>query len=136
MAGNWIGPNRPEGTQLFQQRVYVAGCHAYPGTRRFAAGKRLRLELQPEPKNKHDSNAIKVIGVSRGIVFSRRYHIGYVPKDLALAIVKGGFLGKVGADLRMVESGEHVNVVFDLYGPKGLKKQFDSALCEHGANAT
>jgi len=44
-------------------------------------GKNLSLELKTEPKNRYDSNAIKIIGVVHGWVFKSRYHIGYVPAE-------------------------------------------------------
>ena len=44
----------------------------------------LSLELEREPDNEHDENAIKVIGVSKGFFFGyNKRHIGYVDRRTA-----------------------------------------------------
>ena len=44
----------------------------------------LSLELEREPDNEHDENAIKVIGVSKGFFFGyNKRHIGYVDRSTA-----------------------------------------------------
>ena len=44
----------------------------------FNSGKRFKVELEPEPNNEYDSNAIKVIVLNEG----KKEFIGYVPKTL------------------------------------------------------
>ena len=60
----------------------------------------------------------------RGWIFETRYHIGYVPADMAKKIVLGRFWPNVAATLRMVETGEYTHVKFDLLGPIGRKKEY------------
>ncbi len=53
-----------------------------------SAGLKYRLELELEPSNKHDPNAIKIIGVSEhktlfGALKSTAWHIGYVDAQTA-----------------------------------------------------
>ncbi len=115
--GTWIDPQRPSHMKILQQRVETAGIHhrAADARRFIDSGGERRLDLEPEPTNLHDPNAIKVIGVTGGW----RIHIGYVPADLARSIVDGQMWPDVFADLRMVDSGDYVHVVFDLCVPKG-----------------
>jgi hypothetical protein len=126
MGKRRFDPNRPDGVQIFMPTLQPAGAYfKQPGVQRFVMGKRLALELKREPKNPHDANAIKIVGIVRGLLFKRRYDIGYLPAEIARKIVQGGFWPNVGADLRMVQWGEYTTIEFDLYGPKGQKKKFD-----------
>lgn len=129
MGKRRFDPSRPDGVQIFVPAMQPAGAYYqnYPDARKFVRGRRLALELKRDPGNPHDSNAIKIIGVVRGLIFKRRYHIGYLPADIARKIVQGGFWPNVGADLRTVQWGEYTTVEFDLYGPAGQKKQFAGA---------
>jgi hypothetical protein len=127
--GRWIDPQRPDHLQVFEQRVETAGIHHWAAeARRFTgSGENLKIELEREPTNAHDRNAIKVIGVAGGRGSENRYHIGHIPADMARKIVRGGFWPNVFADLRMVDSGDYVHVLFDLCGPKGKKKDYQAA---------
>ena len=99
-------------------------------SRFIGGGENLSLELEREPNNQYDSNAIKVIGVVRGLVFKSRYHIGYVPADMAKKLVLGKFWPNVAANLRMVEAREYTHVKFDLLGPAGGKRNTQPSRCE------
>ena len=114
----------PDGLQIYESYIEVAGAHQ----RRadvidFMKGKTLTLELEREPRNQYDKNAIKVIGVAKGLFLSKRYHLGYVPADMARRLVVGRFL-PIGGTLRMIQVGEYVNLKFDLLGPDGRKKEY------------
>jgi len=124
LGRRWIDPNRPDGVQIFIERVYVAGVHLRSGIDEFFAGSNISLALEREPHNPHDRNAIKVIGILTTVFSTRQFHVGYVPREIAQQIVERGFWGRVGADLRMVEWGDYKNLIFDLYGPKGEKNAF------------
>src|SRR6266508_6942023 len=85
----------PEGFQIFEERLEVAGV----GFRKenavaFANAKEGWLELEREFGNEHDPNAIKVIGCSKGCFETKRRFIGYVPREVAQAIVQGGYWGQ------------------------------------------
>lgn len=78
--------------QIFVPTLRPAGAYfKQPGVLRFVAGKTLALEGKREPKNPHDANAIKILGTVRGLLFTRRCDIGYLPAEIARKIVKGGF---------------------------------------------
>jgi hypothetical protein len=56
--------------------------------------------------------------------FLSRYHVGYLPADMAKKLVLGQFWPNVAANLRMVESRDYTHVKFDLLGPIGRKKEY------------
>jgi hypothetical protein len=116
----------PDGLQIFESYIEPAGAYwKNPDVLKFiSGGKNLSLELEREPKNRYDANAIKVIGVVRGWLFKTRYHIGYVSADIAKKLVLGKFWPNVAANLRMVEAREYTHVKFDLLGPTGRKKEY------------
>ena len=118
----------PEGLQIYESYIEPAGAYwEYPNVLKFIqGGKNLCLELEREPKNKHDPNAIKIIGVVRGWIFAKRYHIGYIGREIAKKLVAGRFWPNVTANLRRVTLNDegYVHVNFDLLGPKGRKKEY------------
>ena len=83
-----------------------------------ARPKQLSLELEKEPNNKHDKNAIKVIGVSKGFFFGyNRRPIGYIAKQTAKALVRREFLDKVKPHLSEVNfppNGKYVQIRYSL----------------------
>jgi hypothetical protein len=47
----------------------------------FASRSQQSVDLVPEPRNKHDPNAIMVMGISKGWFFWRKHFLGYMPKE-------------------------------------------------------
>jgi hypothetical protein len=117
----------PDGFQIFEERLEVAGVsYRKQDAIAFATAKTLWLELEPDPGNKHDSNAIKVIGCSKGWFFTKRRFVGYVPKEVAKGIVEGGFFAQVRPRLLKTYVGDRgfVEILFQLLGPKGIKHEY------------
>jgi hypothetical protein len=107
-----------------RNHLKVAGIQNYYGAAlRFALGavdcdqnsERHGLDLEREPENSYDPNAIKVIGWWR----TSRVHIGYVPKDYAgfyakiadkghaiLAVLKSAYIGEA----------DNLSLEFVIYG--------------------
>lgn len=83
-----------------------------------ARPKQLSLELEKEPNNKHNKNAIKVIGVNKGFFFGyNRRPIGYIAKQTAKALVRREFLDKVKPHLSEVNfppNGKYVQIRYSL----------------------
>ena len=71
----------------------------------FAKGRDQRIDLQPEPSNPHDSNAIQVVGHWRGWIRSRRATLGYVPRHVAKVVADLGCLEALKPRLRKVYVG-------------------------------
>jgi hypothetical protein len=76
---------------------------------RFARNRDHTLQLEREPSNEYDPNAIKVIGHSKGLVSRESAHIGYVPRNTATCIVEGGYWGIVEPSFGRI----HVNDEYD-----------------------
>jgi hypothetical protein len=128
-----------EGFQIFEERLEVAGV----GFRKddaaaFATAKEGWLELERDPGNKHDPNAIKVIGCNRGFFGTKRRFIGYVPKEVSRAVVEGGYWGQVRPRLLKTYVGDQgfVEVLFQLLGPKGKKYEFRQTGAPQGSHYT
>ncbi|MDA7842603.1 HIRAN domain-containing protein [Methylophilaceae bacterium] len=86
----------PDGYKTFTSDTVVGTSFFLSNARSWGKAKELSLELEREPNNKHDKNAIKVIGVSKGFFFGyNRRPIGYIAKQTAKALVRREFLDKV-----------------------------------------
>ena len=82
----------PEGFQIYEERLEVAGVKIRKDEAiAFAESNNRWLELERDEGNKHDKNAIKVIGCSKGFLGTKRRLIGYVPKNVSKLIVERGF---------------------------------------------
>lgn len=129
----------PEGFQIFEDRLEVAGVSFRKSdAASFATSKNGWLELEREHGNKHDKNALKVIGCSKGFFGTKRRFIGYVPKDVAKKIVEGGFWGRIRLRLlkTYVSDGGFIEILFQILGPKGQKHQFNPPESQEGGHYT
>jgi hypothetical protein len=91
-------PAIPEGMRIFMADMEVAGVqHRLANARAFAKGRDHELRLEREPNNRHDPNAIKVIGIYRGWFFTHSVHIGYVPAEEAKLIAQRGMFAQIQA---------------------------------------
>ncbi len=63
-----------------------------------------------------------------GLLLSSRAELGYVPKDIAEALVTNALLPSVSPRLKFVSGGDdgRVDIEFDIVGPKEQKKTFDA----------
>lgn len=118
----------PDGYQIFEERLDVAGiAFQKDAATAFCESKRgQRLELEADFQNKHDKNAIKIIGCAKGIFGTKRWFIGFLPKQIAKAVVEGGYWGQIKPRLLMTRTGYqgYVEVLFQLLGPKGKQYEF------------
>ena len=117
----------PEGFQIFEERLEVAGVRfRKDDAAAFANATEGWLELERDPKNRHNLNAIKVIGVSKGVFGTKRYFIGYVPKVISGAIIEGRYWDKIRLRLlkTYVSDRGYVEFLFQILGPKSGKSNF------------
>jgi hypothetical protein len=121
-----FSPENPPNSSVYQTTLVSGIFFRKLDVRGFFAGSSHRLEFEREPNNKHDKNAIKVIGISS----EKRYFIGYVPKDYAKQIVDAGLDSVVHPCLRRIFCNSHdlYEVRFEIVGPSELRKQFQDAL--------
>ena len=117
----------PKGFVIFEDRLDVTGIvYRKKDAAAFVNSNNIWLELEREENNKYDSNAIKIIGCSKGFLGTKRRFIGYVPKEVAATIVEKGFWGRVMARLLKTYLSENgfVAVMFQVLGPKGEKQEY------------
>lgn len=79
--------------------TYIAGLKFRPGAAERATGlpEDHELQLEPEPTNRYDPNAVKVCDGD--------FHLGYVPRDLAAEV---GDLIATGRFLRCVKKRSNI----------------------------
>lgn len=81
------------------------------------------LELEHEPTNPKDPNALKIIGVTP----SKRVVLGYLYKEYAKQIADSGMLQKIKPRLMRVYEGKNfIDITFQILGPKEEKSHFES----------
>lgn len=120
-----ISPPIPEGMQIYDGGE-VSGIHYHKAAAaRFIRGKEHQLELVREPTNRHDPNAIRIIGSVKGLFGRKRLFIGYVPAEIAKRMVHTGVMGSVIPRLRYLRlDGEYVTVSFEILGPKSTIEKY------------
>lgn len=129
----------PDGFQIFEERLEVTGVSfRKEDAAAFATAKEGWLELERDPGNKHDPNAIKVNGCNKGFFGTKRRFIGYVPREVSRAIVEGGYWGQVRPRLLKTYVGDRgfVEILFQLLGPRGKKYEFRQTGAPQGNHYT
>lgn len=120
-----ISPPIPTGLQIYDEGKVAGINYRKDAAIRFVRGKEHQLELVREPSNRHDPNAIQIIGSVKGLLGRKRLFIGYVPADIAKRLVSIGVLGSVTPRLRYLRSdGDYVTVSFEILGPKSTIEQY------------
>jgi len=127
ISKSFLPPIR-QGYQIYLNRLEVAGVnHRMSEALRFfkSSGQKLTFERE---NNKHDENAIKIIGLSKGLIFKQKAFIGYVPKDVAKQIVKTGSTQSVylRLDRMFLSKAGYLEINFQLMGLKEEKAHFDA----------
>jgi len=114
-----------KGFQIFAPNMSVEGIQfRKDAANQFIDDSNQQLKLESEPNNEADKNAIKVIGIgSRG-----QYHLGYVPKELALKLGSTQTLPYVYARLIRTYRSEqnYIDITFQIIGQKDKKELFDN----------
>jgi hypothetical protein len=110
----------PEGHRIYDERLEVRGIELRRADAiAFCKAKGQWLELDPEPTNRHDPNAIKLTGCWRGFFGTKRRHLGYVPREVASRLGGTGLIAEVKPRLlkTYVGNDEFVEVEFQITGP-------------------
>lgn len=121
----------PKDHQIYERRLEVAGVqHRKSSAYKFAKGSCQEIYLEREYNNKYDSNAIKMMGVSKGWFFTSRNFIGYVPKEISQQIVGSDMWDSVKPRLCKIYISDKgfVDIKFQLLGYKNKKHQYDDYL--------
>lgn len=120
----------PDGFQIFEERLEIAGVSYHRDeAAKFIRGNDLWLEFERDAANPHDKNAIKITGCSKGLFGINRYFLGYVPADVARAVVEGDYFEKVRPRLLKTYLGAtgYAEILFQILGPKGERFIYERA---------
>lgn len=118
----------PTGFQKYSEEIGVAGIqHRRDAATKFVNSANQWLEFEPEPLNKFDSNAIKVLGCCKLENEISKIHVGYVPALMAKQIKKS-LIEEFRPRLYKTYIGEsgYVEIEFQLLGPKGRFEEYMS----------
>lgn len=110
----------PTGFRIYEDRLDVMGVvQRRADALAFVRGKRHSLELQLEPGNSADPNAIQVIGNWAGWLLKHSKVIGYVPREAAKRLADAQVNHLVAARLLKTYAGADgfVEVQFQIVGP-------------------
>jgi len=124
-------PPIPKGYQIFASPDVAGLSHHKAEALSFAESRNQELALEREPDNPHDSNAIRLIGVSG----SKRYFIGYLPRELSEQIVSTELFDSVRARLARIYIGQNnfLDIQYQIIGPKREMAKFDAFLSNQPA---
>lgn len=121
-VNNFIEKNPiPKGYKIWRDRLQVAGIQFRKSDALWLAGrKEAWIELQPDRRNKHDSNALKVFGCAKGLFGVKRRFVGFVPAETALEVAENGTLEELVPRLTRayVGSNGYTEIWFQLLEPK------------------
>lgn len=118
----------PDGFRIFVDRVPIMGValrKADAAAFCKASGKQLTFER--EPQNRHDPNAIRVVGSWKGWFLRKEKMLGYVPAGDAAKLVKLGLAESVRPRLLKTYVGTDgfVEIEFQIVGPTDLYRTFN-----------
>lgn len=117
-------PPIPKGHQISYSGTVAGVSFRKKEAISFFNGKHQSVVLEREEGNEHDSNAIKIIGITE----SERYFLGYVGKEEAERIVQSGLFEQVLPRLRRVYISEtgYIEIQYQITCPKPLKDRLVS----------
>lgn len=122
----------PKGLVVYKKNMEPAGLFYRIGeAREFVKMKETWLELEWEPNNPYDGNAIKVVGCSRELPHRERKHIGYIPREVAAIIANYNLSNRMISCLHRSYYDFRTNTLvvnFDLAGPVTKWKEFKESL--------
>ncbi|THK37386.1 hypothetical protein EHS39_14265 [Ensifer sp. MPMI2T] len=117
----------PDGFQIYRDRVPVMGLTMRKAdAAAFCKGTGKQLALEREPSNRHDPNAIRVMGSWKGWFSRKERMLGYVPAEEAAKLVQLGLAERVRPRLLKTYLGTDgfVEIEFQIIGPKDLYRTF------------
>lgn len=116
----------PDNFQIYEERLDVVGIQYRKETAtKFVEQKNQWLEFECEPSNKHDSNAIKILGCYNQDNNVVKLHVGYVPAEVA-KVVTAFSASECRVRLLKTYVGESgfVEILFQILGPKGRIEEY------------
>jgi len=96
--------------------------------RQIIGAKEISYRLEPQPKNKHDPNAILITAKKKGFLWSNELVLGFLPRKIAKEVTERGLAGALTLRPREIWEGDRGGFSFsvDLVGPKETYAQFEA----------
>tara|TARA_B100000686_G_C16630909_1_gene884621 strand:- start:568 stop:1140 length:573 start_codon:yes stop_codon:yes gene_type:complete len=121
----------PDGYCIYHHNEELAGIYYRKSeNRKFARGEDQSLEFSPEPSNKNDPNAVRIMGVFKDKKGTEiKLHIGYIKKDRARVLVGTGAIKKMLPRLTKIMEYSHggISISFQIIGPSSELKDYQQA---------
>lgn len=117
----------PAGFRIYEDRLEVMGAALHKAAALpFCRGKCQAIILEPEPGNRHDPNAIQIIGQWKGWLLNHRKKIGYVPREAAKRLADAHMATLVAGRLLKTYAGRDgfVEILFQIVGPVEAYDQY------------
>ena len=120
-----FSPDFPPNSSTYFTTIVAGVTFRKDDVKRFFAGINHQIEFERDITNKHDKNAIKIIGISSGI----RNFIGFVPKEFSkqLVLSKLENIAKPYLERIFYNSDDFYEVRFKVVGPSKLKRHYEDA---------
>lgn len=117
---------------VYEDELFIAGVFYHKeSVLEFMSCRDKQIGIRPEPDNPHDSNAINVIGLGVSDNITREFHIGYIPREQALALHRLQASGKIYSKYHPLNDQDYdiyeeydidLGIAIQLLGPsEGLK---------------
>lgn len=130
----------PKGFVMLDSDVMVAGVnHRIKEALAFVKSKNVWLEFERDASNFSDSNAIKIIGCCKTFWSTKRYFIGFVPKEVAKYISQSKFYDKIQPKLSNILANDYtieniflgnIEIKFHIIGPLELYQTYQTVYNE------
>ncbi len=117
----------PANFSVYEKWVNVVGeFYRLKSAVSFIKGKGQWVELECEPDNPYSKYAIKVFGGWRGLLGSKRQHIGYLPDKTAKALHIAGVAQEAQARVHRVylSDREETEIRLTLIGPEHARARY------------
>lgn len=109
-------PPLPKNYRIYEDSLSIAGISFYKDQAiRFVGAKEHDLQFERDKHNRHDANAIKIIGISK----NNHYLLGHVPKEIAAKIEATELFHEIKPRLRRIYMSERgfIDIQFQIIGP-------------------
>ncbi len=117
----------PKGLRIFVKQFEVMMAKEYISQiEKIADSKSPEIVLEPEPKNKYDKNAIKVLARKKILFWENTLMLGYLPRGLAKFITEYNLINSLMPRAKSIWFGDEGGFSFtiDLLGKKDEYKSY------------
>jgi hypothetical protein len=126
------------GYKFIEKYVRVAGTrNRIKDIVPFAKKDNIWLEFEREPNNSYDKNAIKLIGCSKGFLSNKRYFLGYVPKEISVALVNSNLVQQTLPRLRRIwipDEEDDATIIIQIFIKEEYQENYTCKYDSHRGN--